>query len=133
MYRELAKKRYKIRTIKVLIVYTTTTHCPQRERRANDSMDYSCYCLVFYWGVEGVYPELAAHTFVVADDLDSNLTSIFDRSKIKEPSVYLHIPSNVDSTMAAVRVKIMKNMPSGLLLRMQFEFVKFHLKHCLNK
>ncbi|MGP1434529.1 MAG: hypothetical protein ACTTKP_09645 [Catonella sp.] len=96
-------------------------------------MDYSCYCLVFYWGVEGVYPKLAAHTFVVADDLDSNLTSIFDRSKIKEPSVYLHIPSNVDSTMAAVRVKIMKNMPSGLLLRMQFEFVKFHLKHCLNK
>lgn len=65
-----------------------------------DSMDYSCSCLVFYWGVEGVYPDLAAHTFVVADDLDSNLTSIFDGSKIKEPSVYLHIPSNVDATMA---------------------------------
>ena len=33
-----------------------------------DSMDYSCSCLVFYWGVEGDYPELAAHTFVVAED-----------------------------------------------------------------
>ena len=65
-----------------------------------DSMDYSCSCLVFYWGVEGVYPDLAAHTFVVADDLDSNLTSIFDGSKIEEPSIYLHIPSNVDATTA---------------------------------
>lgn len=37
-----------------------------------DSMEYSCSCLVFYWGVEGVYPDLATHTFVVADDLDSN-------------------------------------------------------------
>ena len=65
-----------------------------------DAMDYSCSCLVFYWGVEGVYPELAAHTFVIANDLDSNLESIFDGSKIKEPSVYLHIPSNADPSMA---------------------------------
>lgn len=27
---ENLQKRYKIRTIKVLVVYTTTTHCPQR-------------------------------------------------------------------------------------------------------
>ncbi len=65
-----------------------------------DAMDYSCSCLVFYWGVEGLYPELAAHTFVISDDLDSNLESIFDGRKIKEPSIYLHVPSNIDSTMA---------------------------------
>lgn len=65
-----------------------------------DSMEYSCSCLVFYWGVEGTYPELAAHTFVIAEDLETNLNSIFDGRLIEEPSIYLHIPSNVDATMA---------------------------------
>lgn len=65
-----------------------------------DSMEYSCSCLVFYWGVDGVYPELAAHTFVVSDDLDTNLKSIFDGRLMQDPSIYLHIPSNVDPQMA---------------------------------
>lgn len=65
-----------------------------------DRMEYSCSCLVFYWGVDGVYPDLAAHTFVVSDDLDLNLRSIFDGTRIEDPSVYLHIPSNVDPSLA---------------------------------
>lgn len=65
-----------------------------------DKMDYSCSCLVFYWGVDGVYKDLAAHTFVIAENLDLNLNSIFDGRRIEHPSVYLHIPSNVDSSMA---------------------------------
>lgn len=65
-----------------------------------DAMEYSCSCLVFYWGVEGTYPDMAAHTFVIADDLDINLKQIFDGSRMEEPSIYLHIPSNVDRDMA---------------------------------
>ncbi|UTC61749.1 phytoene desaturase [Treponema sp. OMZ 787] len=65
-----------------------------------NKMDYSCSCLVFYWGVDGTYPELPAHAFVVSEDLDDNLKSIFDGRRIKDPSVYLHIPSNVDPSMA---------------------------------
>jgi phytoene desaturase len=65
-----------------------------------DRMDYSCSCLVFYWGVEGTYPELSAHTFVISDDLEDNLNSIFDGRQIKDPSIYLHIPSQVDPEMA---------------------------------
>lgn len=65
-----------------------------------DAMEYSCSCLVFYWGVEGTYPDMAAHTFVIADDLDLNLKQIFDGSRMEEPSIYLHIPSNVDRDMA---------------------------------
>jgi phytoene desaturase len=63
-------------------------------------MDYSCSCLVFYWGVEGVFPELADHTFVISTDLDDNLNSIFDGRKIGDPSIYLHIPSKADPDMA---------------------------------
>ena len=37
MYRKFAKKRDGIRTIKVLIVLTATTHCPAGETQASDS------------------------------------------------------------------------------------------------
>ena len=65
-----------------------------------DSMDYSCSCLVFYWGVKGTYDTLKVHNFIISNDLDTNLDSIFDGSMIKDPSIYLHIPSNADTTMA---------------------------------
>lgn len=65
-----------------------------------DKMDYSCSCLVFYWGVDKHYPELAAHTFIISEDLDDNLNSIFDGRRIEDPSIYLHIPSQIDPDMA---------------------------------
>lgn len=63
-------------------------------------MEYSCSCLVFYWGVKGKYPDLAGHTFIISEDLDDNLNSIFDGRRIKDPSVYLHVPSQLDASMA---------------------------------
>lgn len=63
-------------------------------------MDYSCSCLVFYWGVDQTYPDLAPHTFLIAKDLDDNLSRIFDGRLIEDPSMYLHIPSQVDPEMA---------------------------------
>lgn len=65
-----------------------------------NKMDYSCSCLVFYWGLDREYPDLAAHTFIISEDLDDNLNSIFDERKIDDPSIYLHIPSQVDPAMA---------------------------------
>jgi phytoene desaturase len=65
-----------------------------------EKMDYSCSCLVFYWGVEGTFPQLATHTFVISEDLEDNLNSIFDGRLIRDPSIYLHIPSQVDPAMA---------------------------------
>ena len=65
-----------------------------------NKMDYSCSCLVFYWGIDGTYPELAAHSFIISEDLTDNLNSIFDGRRIKDPSIYLHIPSQVDPEMA---------------------------------
>lgn len=65
-----------------------------------NSMEYSCSCLVFYWGVDGTFPELATHTFIISADLDDNLNSIFDGRKIMDPSLYLHIPSREDPEMA---------------------------------
>ncbi len=65
-----------------------------------DKMDYACSCLVFYWGVDATYPDLETHTFIVSEDLDDNLERIFDGRLIDDPSIYLHVPSQVDPTMA---------------------------------
>ncbi|MCI2157499.1 phytoene desaturase family protein [Bifidobacterium crudilactis] len=65
-----------------------------------DSMKYSCSCLVFYWGVTGTYESLSTHNFVISSDYDANLRSIFDGSEIKQPSIYLHIPSQTEPDMA---------------------------------
>ncbi|MFT9393359.1 phytoene desaturase family protein [Bifidobacterium sp.] len=65
-----------------------------------DSMDYSCSCLVFYWGVKGTYDHLSTHNFVISSQYDDNLRSIFDGSEIEHPSIYLHIPTQTDPSMA---------------------------------
>lgn len=65
-----------------------------------DRMDYSCSCLLFYWGVGGKFPKLATHTFLISEDLDDNLKSIFDGRKLGDPSIYLHVPSQSDPAMA---------------------------------
>lgn len=88
-----------------------------------DKMDYSCSCLVFYWGVDEKYPDLAAHTFVIGEDLDDNLSSIFDGRKIKDPSIYLHIPSQVDPSMAPEgKSSFYVLMPVSELVTSQYEW-----------
>lgn len=71
-------------------------YTPEKIKR----MDYSCSCLVFYWGVDKTFDKLAPHTFIIAKDLTDNLNRIFDGRLIEDPSIYLHVPSQVDPSMA---------------------------------
>jgi phytoene desaturase len=88
-----------------------------------DSMDYSCSCLVFYWGVEGSFPQLAAQTVVISEDLDDNLNSIIDGRKLRDPSIYLHIPSQVDRDMAPEgRSSFYVLMPVSELVTSKYEW-----------
>lgn len=86
--------------------YTMTSLVNDREAQGKytpekiKNMDYSCSCLVFYWGLDNQYPDLATHTFIISEDLDDNLNRIFDGRKIDDPSIYLHIPSQTDPDMA---------------------------------
>lgn len=65
-----------------------------------DKMDYSCSCLIFYWGMSKRYDELETHTFIIAENLDLNLKSIFDGNYIEDASIYLSIPSRGDDSLA---------------------------------
>ncbi|MGI5172076.1 phytoene desaturase [Treponema sp. OMZ 840] len=64
------------------------------------NMDYSCSCLVFYWAVKKPHKDLSVHNFVISEDLDDNLSSIFTGDLLKDPSIYLHVPSNADPDTA---------------------------------
>lgn len=65
-----------------------------------DNMKYSCSCLVFYWGVKGDYRDIKTHNFIISDDLDKNLESIFNGEMIEDASMYLHVPSLADPSLA---------------------------------
>lgn len=65
-----------------------------------ENMEYSCSCLVFYWGMKRDYQDLETHTFVISEDLDHNIEQIFNGQRLDDPSIYLSILSNGDPEMA---------------------------------
>jgi phytoene desaturase len=62
---------------------------------------YSCSVISFFWGVDKVYPELAPHTLFLADDYRANFDSIIgDLALPHNPSLYIHAPARLDTSMA---------------------------------
>jgi phytoene desaturase len=66
-----------------------------------DNKRYSCSVISFFWGVDVSYPALEAHTLFLADDYRQNFESIIgDLSLPENPSLYVHAPARLDSSMA---------------------------------
>ena len=66
-----------------------------------EQMDYSCSCLVFYFGMSRKYPELNdVHNFIFSDDLDLNIKQIFDGDIVEDPSMYMYMASKKDPSLA---------------------------------
>ncbi len=62
---------------------------------------YSCSVISFFWGVDKTYPALGPHTLFLADDYRDNFTSIIrDLGLPANPSLYIHAPARLDSSMA---------------------------------
>jgi phytoene desaturase len=62
---------------------------------------YSCSVVSFLWGVDKPYTNLGPHTLFLADDYKANFDSIIrDLSLPKNPSLYVHAPSRLDTSMA---------------------------------
>ena len=62
---------------------------------------YSCSVVSFFWGVDKLYPNLGAHTLFLADDYQDNFTSIIRHLSLPtNPSLYIHAPARLDSSMA---------------------------------
>jgi phytoene desaturase len=71
------------------------------EARRLNRLHYTCSAIVFFWGVDRVYPELGHHNIFLADDYRASFDRIFhDGSLPDQPSFYVHAPARTDPAAA---------------------------------
>lgn len=70
--------------------------------RRLDRMKYTSSAIMFYWGVEGDVDPLMPHNVFLADHrYRESFESIFrDLTLPEPPSLYIHVPSKIDPTLA---------------------------------
>ena len=62
---------------------------------------HSCSVISFFWGMDRPYESLPPHTLFLADDYRENFNSIIrDLDLPANPSLYIHAPARLDSSMA---------------------------------
>jgi phytoene desaturase len=62
---------------------------------------YTCSAIMFYWGVDKVFPQLGHHNIFLSGDYRGSFDRIFkDKTLPGEPSFYVHAPARTDSTAA---------------------------------
>ncbi len=66
-----------------------------------DRLKYTCSAIMFYWGVDRLYPQFATHNIYLAPDYQGSFERIFrDHGLADEPSFYVHAPSRLDPSAA---------------------------------
>jgi phytoene desaturase len=64
---------------------------------------YTCSTIMFYWGVDKEYPQIAHHNVFLGGDYKASFDQIFnDHTLPAEPSFYLHAPARTDPSAAPV-------------------------------
>lgn len=62
------------------------------------SQEKSTSAIVFYWGINGSFPELGVHNMFFSDDYEGEFNHLFKTKTISEdPSIYVHITSKKKS------------------------------------
>lgn len=73
----------------------------ENEAQKLDRKKFTCSAIMFYWGVDKVYPQIKHHNVWLAGDYQASFDSIFDRNTLpEEPSFYVHAPSRTDPAAA---------------------------------
>jgi phytoene desaturase len=78
---------------------------PERRKKWSDKklkrVDYSMSAFLLYLGVKKKYPQLLHHTLIVSERYKGLIKDIFDKKILPEDfSMYLHVPSRTDESMA---------------------------------
>jgi phytoene desaturase len=72
-----------------------------REAERLSRKRFSCSVISFFWGVDKPYPQLPPHTLFLAEDYRDNFSSIIRDLRLPaNPSLYVHAPARLDSSMA---------------------------------
>jgi phytoene desaturase len=62
---------------------------------------FTCSTVMFYWGVDTVYPQLAHHNVFLSRDYKASFDRIFhDHTLPERPSFYIHVPNRTDPAAA---------------------------------
>lgn len=62
---------------------------------------YTCSTIMFYWGVDKPYPQIAHHNVFLGGEYKKSFDQIFDEHKLPdEPSFYVHAPTRTDPKAA---------------------------------
>ena len=82
-----------------------------------EHLKYTCSAIMFYWGVDTVYPQLGTHNVFLADDYRSSFDRIFNEQLLPdEPSFYVHAPARTDPSAAPFgQDTLMVLVPAGHL------------------
>jgi phytoene desaturase len=74
---------------------------PASEAKRLEHKRFSCSVISFFWGVDKPFEKLPPHTLFLADDYRDNFKSIIrDLGLPANPSLYVHAPARLDSSMA---------------------------------
>jgi phytoene desaturase len=62
---------------------------------------YTCSTIMFYWGVDKEYKQIAHHNVFLGGDYKASFTQIFNEHTLPEvPSFYVHAPARTDKSAA---------------------------------
>lgn len=84
-------------------VYLTYKHLLGNEKKAKEllSQERSSSAVIFYWGIQKIFPELGLHNIFFSKNYQKEFDCIFTASSIyKDPTVYINITSKLDSIHA---------------------------------
>ena len=66
-----------------------------------ERLQYTSSAIMFYWGLDKVYPQLGPHNVFLADDYRGSFERIFrDHTLPNVPSFYIHAPARIDPAAA---------------------------------
>lgn len=71
------------------------------EAKKLDQKLYTCSTIMFYWGVDKEYPQIAHHNVFLGGDYKDSFDQIFNDHTLPEvPSFYVHAPARTDPAAA---------------------------------
>jgi len=99
---------------------------------------FTCSTIMFYWGVDKVYPQLAHHSVFLSGDYKASFDRIFhDQTLPEKPSFYIHVPNRTDPAAAPEGCDdLMVLVPVGCLyeeLGQDFEALRARAKETVFK
>ena len=72
-----------------------------KEARKLDKKLYTCSTIMFYWGVDKEFPQIAHHNVFLGGDYKASFDRIFNDHTLPEvPSFYVHAPARTDVAAA---------------------------------